>query len=72
MSDLKEARRAWFKSEASYRATMSVAHRLKESGLVNESDIGRLRRALIAKYQPIIGRLDVPRKVDKQGDVSDV
>ena len=46
-----------FRDEALYQATMCMARKLLDDGVIEEEDYKKIRTFFLEKYQPIIGSL---------------
>ena len=43
------------RNEMMYQATMSLARRMRDEGIITEDEYARIDRMFIEKYRPIIG-----------------
>ena len=45
------------KSEAMYQATMHIAMKMVDEGIINDSDYRKVEDIFVEKYKPLIGKL---------------
>jgi hypothetical protein len=46
-----------FRAETAYQASLSLAERLLQAGLLTEAEFSKARELLLARYKPLLGGL---------------